>query len=153
MGEKNHENNLLNKEENITVHLAMIQDVIKRMADNSFKIKGWGITLVSALLGLLISNDNVTSKDLLILLIPIIGFMAIDTFYLKKERIFRKRYEDDVKKLKEGRLGDINFLSLSGENTKEEKTGYINVIFSSSILLLYLPLILSIFFIMHVIKS
>ena len=58
--------------ENINLHLSILQEIIKRMADNSFKIKGWSITLVSELLGLLISNTNVTSNDLFILLSPII---------------------------------------------------------------------------------
>jgi len=30
-------------------HLEMIQDVIKRMASNSFLLKGWSLTLVVAL--------------------------------------------------------------------------------------------------------
>ncbi|MDU6983668.1 MAG: hypothetical protein E6371_04570 [Terrisporobacter othiniensis] len=139
--------------ENINLHLSILQEIIKRMADNSFKIKGWSITLVSALLGLLISNTNVTSNDLFILLIPIIGFGFIDAYYLRLERVFRNRYESDVKKIREGRIEEVQLLSFSSDNTKSEKTKYIEALLSKSILLLYIPLILSVIFIIYILKN
>jgi len=37
-------------------HLVLLQDVIKRLAGNSFLIKGWSVTLVTALLGLAVDG-------------------------------------------------------------------------------------------------
>ena len=33
-------------------HLEMIQNIIQRMATNSFMLKGWAVTLIVAILGL-----------------------------------------------------------------------------------------------------
>ena len=41
-------------------HLEFIQNIINRMNSNSFQIKEWMITIVSALLALYASSDNVT---------------------------------------------------------------------------------------------
>ncbi len=50
----------LNKNEKLMIEeIKIIQDVIKRLADNSFKIKGWTVTLiVIALLFKSKSNTN-----------------------------------------------------------------------------------------------
>ncbi len=66
----------------------IIQDIIKRMAHNSFLIKGWTITLVVASL-LLKTNDLMV----LISFIPLIVFWILDAFFLKQERLYRKLYE------------------------------------------------------------
>lgn len=150
--EKNVDLSIYN-EENINLHLSMLQDIIKRMADNSFKIKGWCITLVSALLGLLISNTDVVSNDLFIILIPIIGFGFIDAYYLRLERVFRNRYESDVKKIKENKIEEVKLLSFNSDNTKSEKTKYRQALFSKSILLLYIPLILSVILTIYILKN
>lgn len=75
----------------IIKHLEFLQDIIKRMANNSFKIKGWTITLVTAILGLLATKNLLTLKYISILIIPILGFAMLDAYYLRLERIFRKK--------------------------------------------------------------
>ena len=45
--------------ENKIKHLEFIQSTITRMNQNSFQIKGWMITLVSALLALYASSERV----------------------------------------------------------------------------------------------
>lgn len=72
-------------------HLEMLQQVITRMANNSFLLKGWSVTLLSAIL-------VVTAKDKIypmgwIALIPIIIFWLLDGFFLRQERLFRKLYD------------------------------------------------------------
>lgn len=78
------------KEEQIK-HLEMIQAVITRMASNSFAIKGWTITLVSAIL--VVAHEIAGWPYLLIALIPAIVFWGLDAYYLRLERIFRKLYD------------------------------------------------------------
>ena len=39
-------------------YLKLIQDVITRMANNSFALKGWAITLVVGLFGISVVNNS-----------------------------------------------------------------------------------------------
>lgn len=77
-------------------HLDYIQSVINRMADNSFKIKGWFVTLISALMALYVSSDK--SWFLLVAFIPIFIFWFLDAYYLQQERKFRSLYDDVTRK-------------------------------------------------------
>ena len=68
-------------------HLEFIQSTITRMNQNSFQIKGWMITLVSALLALYASSENVIY--ILIAIAPAVVFWFLDAYYLQQERRFR----------------------------------------------------------------
>ena len=76
-------------------HLEFIQAVIIRMNSNSFQIKGWAITIVSALLALFASSSNVAY--IFVAISPTILFWFLDTYYLQQERKFRGVYNDIVK--------------------------------------------------------
>ena len=72
-------------------HLEMIQEVISRMASNSFTLKGWAVTLVTGIFAL---SGNVADKvQYLIIFIPIITFWILDAFYLSRERSYRELYK------------------------------------------------------------
>lgn len=73
-------------------HLEFIQNIINRMNTNSFQIKEWMITIVSALLALYASDDNVTY--VFVAIIPTLLFWYLDAYYLQQERKFRKLYDD-----------------------------------------------------------
>ena len=73
-------------------HLEFIQNIINRMNTNSFQIKEWMITIVSALLALYASSDNVTY--FFVAIIPTSLFWYLDAYYLQQERKFRKLYDD-----------------------------------------------------------
>ncbi|SCJ49379.1 Uncharacterised protein [uncultured Clostridium sp.] len=160
-----------------TEHLKYLQDIIKRMADNSFKIKGWSITITGGLLALLITNNKVSVNDLLVVYVPIIGFWLIDSYYLKLERVFRSRYENDVQKIKDEDYDNIKYFSFG--KAYERKTSkeilkalldikrvwtwikksydnflnYISAVFSISMLLTYIPMCISVLLIMHILKG
>jgi len=67
--------------------LEQIQNIIDRQASNSFKIKGWTVTLV--VVALLFRTNNF---QLFAAFIPLIGFWYLDAYYLKQERKFRALY-------------------------------------------------------------
>ena len=67
--------------------IEIIQDIIKRMASNSFMIKGWTISLV--VVTLLLRGSKCQS---LIAFIPIILFWCLDAYFLSQERLYRKLY-------------------------------------------------------------
>lgn len=72
-------------------HLDQVQAVVTRMGSNSFLIKGWTITLATAVYGY-----AATHRDWRV---PIVGLVAgvllwaLDAYYLWQERLFRKLYE------------------------------------------------------------
>jgi len=68
--------------------IELIQDTIKRMAFNSFIIKGWAITLV--VVALLLKGTN---YQVWIAFIPLLVFWFLDAYFLWQERLYRKLYE------------------------------------------------------------
>ncbi|MCF1182441.1 hypothetical protein L0E83_03190 [Marichromatium gracile] len=72
-------------------HLTLVQGVINRLAGNSFALKGWSVTLVSALLALAVSEAKL---DLVVVaLLPAVVFWGLDGYFLAQERLFRNLYE------------------------------------------------------------
>lgn len=82
-------------------HLEFIQGVVNRLATASFRMKGWSVVLVSALLVL---SARASSFELgLVSLVPVLAFWGLDGYFLSRERLFRKLYdsvrqrdEDDI---------------------------------------------------------
>lgn len=113
-------------------HLEMIQSIIARLASNSFNMKGWCITLVSALLALRLNTENVCVN--VVLLVPIVLFWLLDGYYLYLERSYRKYYEH-VRLLDEK---DINFSMkpLKDSGFDNVKT-FVSSLFSVSVIWLY----------------
>jgi hypothetical protein len=70
----------------------IVQDIIKRMAFNSFMIKGWAITLV--VVTLLLKGEE---YQVWIAFIPLLVFWFLDAYFLWQERMYRKLYEWVVK--------------------------------------------------------
>jgi hypothetical protein len=71
-------------------HLEFIQAIITRMAGNSFQLKSWGVTLVSALLALAAKDSN--RNIIWIAYMPVTFFWFLDAYYLRQERMYRKLY-------------------------------------------------------------
>lgn len=84
--------------ENKRCHLQMLQTVIARMASNSFLLKGWSVTLVSALFALAADKSNPCFVYLAYF--PVLMFWVLDGFFLQQDRLFRKLY-DHVRALSE----------------------------------------------------
>ena len=78
--------------ENKRKHLEFIQNIITRMNANSFVIKGWSITLVSALFAL--AADKANLKFVLVAYIPVTIFWALDGFFLSQEKQYRMLYDE-----------------------------------------------------------
>jgi len=83
-------------------HLNITQGIIQRMSANSASSKGWCITLVSAIL--VVVADKGKPNYLAIAFIPILLFLALDTYYLALERCFRTAYNTFIETLHAGRL-------------------------------------------------
>lgn len=77
-----------NLKEYMMKEVDIIQDIIKRMAFNSFMIKGWAITLV--VVSLLLKG---VKYQIWIAFIPLLVFWFLDAYFLWQERMYRKLYE------------------------------------------------------------
>ena len=88
-------------------HLKMIQDIITRMANNSFQLKGWAITLVTGIFALSAWNDLGVGFYCLIY-IPLIVFWFLDTYYLRQERLYRGLY-NRVRNMDDNSLSVCNY--------------------------------------------
>ena len=77
----------------------LIQECIKRMASNSFLLKGWAISIIAVILALAGNTaDPIFLSSLA--LIPLISFWYLDAFFLKTEKMYRKMYEWVLEKRK-----------------------------------------------------
>ncbi len=87
------DNDWRNKPESRVKHLEIIQAVIARMANNSFMIKSWCITMVAALLALAGGKDVNNVKLVYVAYIPLLMFWYLDGYFLQQERTFRGIYD------------------------------------------------------------
>ena len=71
-------------------HLAMIQGVIGRLAQNSFVVKGWSITLTAALLGFAAKDQDASFAWIAFGAAAV--FALIDAWYLATERRYVALY-------------------------------------------------------------
>ena len=111
-------------------HLDYIQSTITRMATNSFMIKGWSITLVSALLALSANSND--KRFILVAYYPIIMFWILDSYFLWQERLYRALYNKVIEKSEE----KIDF-SMDTTNLKTDITFH-KAFFSPTLLIFYL---------------
>lgn len=76
-------------------HLELIQNVISRMAGNSFMMKGWATVLFAGVCAL--ANEENGDLILLGVCIPLTCFWGLDAYYLSRERLYRDLYEEVLK--------------------------------------------------------
>ena len=118
-------------------HLEFLQNIIDRMANCSFLLKGWGVTIVAALLAL----SSVAQEKIALVLIsflPIILFWILDAYYLWQERLFRAVY-NAVRKKNENEINfEMNPMDFVGGHNTWRST-----IFSKTIVAFYLSLMIT----------
>ena len=129
--------------ENKRKHLEFIQGAINRMAGDSFFLRGWTITLVTALLALFVKDIN--HNYIYVVYFPVIIFWILDGYFLSRERLFRALY-NHVRKLDEK---EIDYSMDTGEYKQDKKNNWIYSMFSSTVLFLYLPLLAIVSLIMY----
>lgn len=134
--------------ENKRKHLELIQNVVSRMASNSFMLKGWAVTLVAGIF--VLAGKDTDKLYFLVAYIPVIVFWGLDANYLLQERLYRSLY-DKV------RHTDENNIDFSLKATPEEfnscKNNFCNCLLSNTELWFYLPLALictGVIFVTHI---
>lgn len=82
----------------------LIQSCIQRMNANSFEIKKWTVGLIAVIAGLWQKGSSCLKgwQTAGIFLMVIILFWCLDAFFLKTERLYRKKYEWLIQSRKSG---------------------------------------------------
>ena len=113
-------------------HLELIQGVVNRMAQVSFILKGWTVTLVVALFAVVANGTD--WRYVLFGLVPVCVFWGLDAYYLRQERLFRYLY-DKV------RLGStestVPFFSMDTSIVEGSIASWWRTLFSKTLLGLY----------------
>lgn len=121
--------------ENKLKHLEFLHNTINRMSTNSFIIKGWAVTLLSAIFVLADKETNQNYIILMFIVIPV--FWYLNGYFLLQERKFRALY-DEVRIKKEE---EINF-SMDISNYKTDKNTIQDCLFAQSIWPIYIFLLI-----------
>lgn len=143
---------VLNKE------IDLIQGCINRMAHNSFIIKGWLISLIAVVLTLLPEKFEIKWLCLVGLLITIC-FWYLDGYFLKIERLYKWKYDwiisqrlNTDKYMYNLNPHNSNMWLPNKDGSKKKSPNEIEVMFSTTLIPLYLPIIIVILiiFIHHI---
>lgn len=71
-------------------NLEFLQNIIARLAGNSFQIKGWSVALGSLIIGF--TAKDAQSQYAIVALLPVLAFWGLDGFYLALETLYRQRF-------------------------------------------------------------
>jgi len=126
-------------------HLEFIQNVITRMNANSFLIKGWSITLISALFALAAKDANINYVLISYVVFPI--FWILDGFFISTERQYRDLYKEVTLKSNE----EIDF-KMDASEYKTGKNTWVSGIFSKTLIPFYSISIVTTLIVMFLIK-
>jgi hypothetical protein len=77
-------------------HLEFIQAIITRMANNSFLIKGWSLTIAAGTCGFAL--DKTKPLVIAVGVAAAIIFWGLDGYFLHQERLFRDVYNKVAKR-------------------------------------------------------
>jgi hypothetical protein len=101
-------------------HLDLVQSVISRMAQNSFHLKGWSVTVATAIFAFAAKESSPGLATLA--LFPAVAFWCLDAYYLRQERLYRKLYEAIADPLKTVRPFSMSTDEYTGEVESWDKT-------------------------------
>jgi hypothetical protein len=69
--------------------MSTLQDIIKRMAENSRNVKTWCVTIVTAILAF---STKTSPLPWFVLVLPILPLIYLDMYYLALETFYRGQY-------------------------------------------------------------
>jgi hypothetical protein len=129
----------------------LIQGVITRMANNSFLLKGWLVSLIAVVLAL--SKDTFLTSNAfvfcIILCFPVIAFWYLDAFFLHREKCYRKLYEWVIT----NRPSSNEYLySLDFTRFKKDVNNIFKIMFSQTLLPFYGLVLLLLIVLMFILK-
>ena len=135
----------MDKQNQYIKSMEFCQNIIKRMADNSFRLKQLFllvVTTIATVFSKIIFSEKLQYQfniDNLLFLIPLFIFPYLDAYYLQQERIFREIYNDFMISIKD----NIIRSPFDMKPTKNQRSQFSiwNVIFSVSVAPFYFIII------------
>ena len=115
----------------VTKHLEFIQNIINRMSNNSFLLKGWNITVSTAVLALIVGIPR--PLFVIIALFSSLSFWGLDAYYLRQERLFRCLYDDLQRGVTTKKSKKIELFSLSTSKYEAQVPSWFRTLWSKSI--------------------
>ena len=151
--------------EDIRNYLNQLQNIITRMANNSKSCKQYSVTIFAAYLALIATQiekgiDNIPLYVNIGMILVILTFMFIDAWYLMFERLFRNIFNSYKNKLKkciknnsfdESLIARLYDFDITKDYAKKDNTNYCCILFSNSVLWVYLLQI--VFILLWIVKS
>lgn len=137
----NQTNNI--RQEILYKEIDLIQSCISRMAQNSFMVKGWVITLVAACCAVSSLTNNEWKLLFIFGALAIILFWYLDAFFLKMEHLYRFKYEWVIKNRlsKDQHAFDLNPYNKQMWETEKKEPSIMGVMFSKTLMPMYLLLL------------
>lgn len=129
--------------------LNMIQNCITRMADNSFQLRKWYMSMVFIGGGFCYQQNINAEPFVKMLLVMTLIFWGLDTFFLRLERLYRRKYAWIIKNRVAGNTELLYNLDpyeermwLPDNEYKGPSTNICRCCFSKTLLPLYVPVII-----------
>ena len=123
-------------------YIELVQSIISRLANNSFLLKGWTITLIADIFSL---SDKIMKNFAFTIYFFILIFWILDSYYLYQERLYRDLYN----KVIEIRDEYAPLFSLKIDKKRNEKIiSFFKSFFSFTEVTFYLLLLLITFLIL-----
>jgi hypothetical protein len=119
-------------EDAFTKHLEFIQNIINRMSNNSFLLKGWNVTVSTAVLALIVGMPR--PVFLVIALFSALSLWGLDAYYLRQERLFRLLYNDLRLSATNKKSKRVELFSLSTDIYQSQVPSWSRTLWSKSIL-------------------
>jgi hypothetical protein len=107
----------------------LILAVVTRMANTSFLIKGWTVTMMT-----FIFATKCEPKALPLVFVPILLFWVLDAYFLQQERLYRKLYQWVVENRM---LSEKHLFSLSTARVQDQNKPIIRIMFSTTLGVFY----------------
>lgn len=121
--------------------LGFIQDIISRLSQKSFLVKGWSLSII-AVLGIMLDKDKFYESFALIICISIIVFWFLNAFYLHTERLYRILYAQKISLNDDDKSMLSLDLSKLKKDTSIKKKGIFNAFFSRTVWTFHLTTLL-----------
>lgn len=102
--------------ESVVAYLEFLQNVISRMGGNSANIKALIAVVYTIFITILIAIKELKGYWWIGFIIAVVG-MIMDTYYLAFERMYRKKYNNFVKKLNDGQIDGKEIYNMNPKNT------------------------------------
>ena len=132
------------RQEVLYKEIDLIQGCITQMAQNSFIVKGWVITLIAAFCAISSLSTNTWKILFSFGALSIILFWYLDAFFLKTEKLYRYKYEWVIKNRlsKDAHSFDLNPYNKNMWVTGREEPSVISMMFSKTLFPMYLLLLM-----------